>query len=160
MTAKRPRRAVEAGSVLETPFTGACGCGAIRYRCSAPPVTSFHCYCRDCQRATGGACATVVLVPLSALDVEGEPILYECEAESGQRVQRRFCGTGGSPLDAGSLALPDRVGVYVATLDDPGGVEPAANTWTRSRPPWARLDARLPAFERGRDAGPVKTEDV
>ena len=31
-------------------FTGGCACGAIRYECSAEPVVSYMCHCRDCQK--------------------------------------------------------------------------------------------------------------
>jgi len=136
---------------LEAPFTGGCRCRAVRYACHARPEIAFHCYCRDCQLATGGACATVVVVPVAALVVEhGEPALHDVQGESGHVARRQFCRTCGSPLFAGSLAHPETIGVYAATLDDPSRVEPGLNLWTRSKPPWARLDPKLPSLERGR----------
>ena len=42
-------------------ITGGCACGAIRYRCSAPPIYMGNCHCRDCQQATGGAYLPAVL---------------------------------------------------------------------------------------------------
>ena len=62
---------------ISVPFTGGCACGAIRYECSAEPVLSFNCYCRDCQRATGSAHAAVLLVPKDALRLtQGTPTYY------------------------------------------------------------------------------------
>jgi hypothetical protein len=139
------------GCAVQVPFAGGCRCGAVRYVCRASPETVLNCYCRDCQRATGGACATVAVVPAAALVVErGEPSVHDVRAESGYIARRRFCPTCGSPLFAGSLAHPESVGVYVATLDDAAGVAPALEIWTRSRPSWARLDPGLPSFARGR----------
>src|SRR6266498_1756202 len=42
----------ETNCFMKIPFTGGCVCGAIRYECSAEPVMTFKCHCRDCQRVT------------------------------------------------------------------------------------------------------------
>ncbi len=136
---------------MHVPFGGGCCCRAIRYLCRAAPETALHCYCRHCQRATGGACATVIVVPAAALAIVcGEPAAYDVRADSGHTARRQFCRTCGSPLFAGSLAHPESIGVYAATLDDGSGVEPALNIWTSSRPAWARPYVGLPNLERGR----------
>jgi hypothetical protein len=83
----------------------------------------------------------------------GEPAVCDVRADSGHIARRRFCPTCGSPLFAGSLAHPDSVGVYIATLDDAAGVAPALNIWTRSAPSWAPVDPALPGFARGRPRG-------
>ena len=56
---------------MPTPFTGGCACGAIRYECSADPILSLNCHCRDCQRASGSPFATVLLVPQDAVKITG-----------------------------------------------------------------------------------------
>ena len=50
-------------------FAGGCACGAIRYECSAEPVLSFNCHCRDCQRAGGGAFAPILIVPKAGFEL-------------------------------------------------------------------------------------------
>ena len=40
---------------MKIPFTGGCVCGAVRYECSAEPIMTLKCHCRDCQQVTGGA---------------------------------------------------------------------------------------------------------
>ncbi len=40
-----------------------CMCGAVRYESATDAVMQANCYCRDCQRSTGGAFAPVLLVP-------------------------------------------------------------------------------------------------
>ena len=56
---------------MELPFSGGCSCGAIRDECSAKPMFSWNCHCRDCQRASGSAYCPVMYVPRSALKVKG-----------------------------------------------------------------------------------------
>ena len=40
---------------MPTPYTGCCGCGAIRYRVTAEPLISYLCHCTECQRRTSSA---------------------------------------------------------------------------------------------------------
>ena len=44
-------------------LVGGCSCGAVRYQCDGEPVMAAHCHCRDCQRSSGAAMATVFAVP-------------------------------------------------------------------------------------------------
>ena len=39
------------------PLTGGCGCGAVRFELSAPPVAAVYCHCTRCQRRTGTSSA-------------------------------------------------------------------------------------------------------
>jgi len=34
---------------MPAPFTGGCRCGAVRYECTAEPIATIHCHCRDCH---------------------------------------------------------------------------------------------------------------
>lgn len=57
--------------------TGGCACGAIRYECSAAPLRSVNCHCRDYQRATGSAYYAELLVPSAAFRLtKGEPAYW------------------------------------------------------------------------------------
>lgn len=50
-------------------FQGGCACGAIRYECASKPIASFNCHCRACQRFTGSAYISGVLVPSAAFEL-------------------------------------------------------------------------------------------
>jgi hypothetical protein len=43
--------------------------------------------------------------------------------------------------------------VTIASLDQPEHYAPEVAIWTEDRLPWARLDAALQAFQRGRNTG-------
>ena len=126
---------------------GGCACGAIRYECSADPMFSAHCYCRDCQRASGAAMATVIGVPKAAVKIlKGEPRYYEVIADSGKKISRGFCTNCGSPLFTLLEAMQDALGIRAASLDDSSGFRPGMSIWTSSAPAWAPIVDNLPKF--------------
>jgi hypothetical protein len=133
---------------MPAPFSGGCRCGAVRYDVSAEPTFAAHCYCRDCQYASGGAGATVIVVPHAAVAISGPVATYASTADSGAAVRRMFCATCGSPLFAENARAPLVLVIRVASLDDPGWVRPQAHIWTDSAPPWVSLDDELPKFPR------------
>ena len=67
---------------MPTPFSGGCACGALRYECSAEPVLSWKCYCRDCQHASGSAFYAVLYVPKVAVSIMGESKYYDVKGET------------------------------------------------------------------------------
>ena len=129
-----------------TERTGACLCGAVRYRLSADPVGARVCWCRDCQRIAANGTVNAVF-PAGALEVSGPMTELLRTAESGNAVRRRFCSRCGCHLFAESPGYPGFVVVRVGTLDDPSSVRPAANIWSASAPAWACMDATLQRFE-------------
>src|SRR5437016_10631971 len=73
--------------------------GAIRYACTAAPLFSLNCHCRDCQRESGSAFVPVLGVRKAAFAVsQGSPRYFEVTADSGHATTRAFCGDCGSPL--------------------------------------------------------------
>jgi hypothetical protein len=129
---------------MATPFSGGCMCGAIRYECSADPFLALNCHCRDCQKSTGGAFASVLAVPKDALKITGEPKYYEVKADSGNMISRGFCPKCGSPLFTKLSARPDMMGIKAASLDDPSWFKPAMDIYTASAQPWDHMNPDLP----------------
>jgi len=133
---------------MPTVFSGGCACGAIRYECTAEPLLVWKCHCRNCQRAIGSAFCPSVLFPASAFTfTKGEPTYYVVKGESGRTANRGFCPACGSPVGGKAEAFPDLRAVYAASLDDPSGLEPLAETWTSSAQPWDYLNPALPKSE-------------
>ena len=133
---------------VSTPFTGGCACGAIRYECSAEPLMSLNCHCRDCQRITGSAYSTVVGVPAAkVLFTQGSPQYYETTGERETSVRHGFCPRCSSPLVALPSAYPAMMSLRAGSLDDPSWVRPAAAIWTASAQPWDALNPAIPKFE-------------
>lgn len=130
---------------MPAPFQGGCVCREIRYECSAEPVTTFHCHCRDCQRASGSSHATVTMVPKSSFKVlQGSAKRWEYPTESGNKIWRYFCGNCGAPVFAEVSAMPDLWAIRVASMDDSSWVKPERHIWTTTAQPWDPIKHTLP----------------
>lgn len=136
---------------MPTPFSGGCACGAIRYECSAEPVLSLNCHCRDCQRASGSAYASLLNVSVAAFTLtKGNPKYHRVTGESGHTLDRGFCPACGSPVlirgqRASNLGL---IVLWAASLDNPSWFRPAIDIFAVSAQPWDYMNPALRKFER------------
>ena len=127
-------------------FTGGCSCGSVRYECSADPLYTANCHCRDCQRTSGSGFVSVLGVPRDALKISGEVKYFEVKSDNGNLVSRGFCPNCGSRLFARTAAVPIMIAIMARSLDDPGWYRPAMDFYTASAQPWVSMDAALPKF--------------
>src|SRR5208282_6002659 len=127
---------------------GGCACGAVRYECSADPIMAANCYCTDCQRSTGTAMASVLLVPKAAFKLTGELKQFEVTGDSGNKVSRGFCPNCGSPILSILPAMADFVALKAGSLDDPSQFKPMMQVYMKSAPPWAPVRDDLPKFDK------------
>lgn len=104
------RRAGAALRKPELPSEGACRCGQVRVRISAPPILTMACHCRGCQKM--GASAFLLS---AAIPTEGFEVL--------SWMFTRF--------------VPQLVNLRVTMLDDAAWFEPFMETWTKTKLPWA-----------------------
>jgi hypothetical protein len=108
------------------------------------------CHCRDCQRATGAAFATLVIFPKGTVTLDGDALVMRTyKGESGKNVYRGHCGACGSPVLAEYDVTPDFTAIMAGTLDDPGLVEPQWCIYTASKQPWVELPPGLKIYEGG-----------
>lgn len=121
---------------------GQCLCGNVKYQISAEPVATRICWCRDCQHLAANGTVNIV-VPSTAVQIEGHLNIFTKTAHSGNVIERRFCPECGTHMFANSSARPQLTVVRVGTLENPSSVKPSANIWTSSSPSWACLDSEL-----------------
>jgi hypothetical protein len=130
---------------------GGCLCSACRFEISEPLGPANYCHCDDCRRATGSAFNIGVRVSRAAFRMRhGDPKAFAKAGDSGNILSRAFCGDCGSPLYTASPRHPDWVFVKAGVLDDPAGVVPSHESWTRSEVPWARIPSGLTRYDGGR----------
>ena len=99
-------------------ITGSCLCGKIRYHAEAEPKFVSICHCRDCQKFTGSAFATVVALPKTALVVTGVVKGFTKRGDTGKPIERFFCPDCGASIMDEAEALPGFVMIEAGTLDD------------------------------------------
>lgn len=129
--------------------TGGCLCGAVRYVCTEPPAMMGACHCRDCQRASGSAFATLMIFPRESVRLDGPVATYEHRGDSGKMVRRRFCPTCGVHVAVEYDVTPQFVVVMAGTLDDSTLIHPQWNIYTASKQPWVELSSSMKAFNKG-----------
>jgi hypothetical protein len=117
-------------------ITGQCLCGDITYQLDNAPAISGVCHCKNCQRQAGSAFSTLAGVPKSEFTfTSGEPTLYaDGDTESGNTVERYFCGRCGSPIYSVIPAQPDML------------YQPQFHVWCDSKQSWVTLDEGVPAM--------------
>jgi hypothetical protein len=136
-------------------ITGGCLCGKIRYTVSQPLQNIIACHCTHCQKASGAGASHNAVVATSAVTfTSGRPKLFADAAQSGNTLNRYFCGDCGSPIYSQRAKVPEMMVLKVGTLDASGDMKLVMNIWTNSAKRWMYID---PATERHPENRPVKT---
>ncbi len=141
---------------MQTPYSGRCACGVISYVATAEPAFAWNCQCRDCQRASGGGQCPILYTPKSSVTLTGDVSYYEVKAESGNAVNRGFCNTCGSPVCIQAELVPELIGLWAGSLDDPNQFSPQINVWASSTPDWLILNSALPSCDHAPNADQIK----
>jgi hypothetical protein len=127
-------------------FTGGCYCGEVRYECEGPPLLKGLCYCRTCQKISGGAGNLFMAVDAQTFRfVQGAPTVFVAKDHPWSPA-RHFCRNCGVHLTARSERAPTAVLIKVGTLDDPSAFgEPQIVTWTSEMQKFHLLPPNVPA---------------
>ena len=129
--------------------TGGCLCGAVRYQAKPKQDTAYYCHCRDCQ--IGSASAFTVAVFCDQRDFQlksGRLSTYSTTADSGRRLERKFCPQCGTPMIWTGEGFPGVVLVSLSSLDDPEAYQPVHEGWTDSAVSWCRIPENIQSFPR------------
>tara|TARA_R110002110_G_scaffold190628_1_gene398820 strand:+ start:776 stop:1213 length:438 start_codon:yes stop_codon:yes gene_type:complete len=123
---------------MTAPYSGGCGCGAVRYSVTGEPLISYLCHCTECQRRTSSAFGLNFQIPTENLVIEkGTPATRVRTADSGNDLALNFCADCGTPLFSAPAARPQIRVIYAGTLDDPSWVPVKLHIWSDSALPWA-----------------------
>ncbi len=126
------------------PITGACFCGKVRYRVTAPLKHARSCHCSRCRKAFSGAGSAYAEVePGSFVWLSGESALVTYEAMPGWGL--RFCGVCGSTLCGTHNG--EVHGVTLGCVDGDPGVEIEKHIFVGSKAPWDHIGGDAPQYE-------------
>jgi hypothetical protein len=128
------------------PLIGSCGCGAVGFEISEPPLAAAYCHCTRCQKRTGTAVQASARVAPGSLTVSrGEQHLRDWTPPGG--LSKTFCGLCGSHLFARDPVSGEISIVRMAAIDGDPGVRPAAHQFVAYAPPWEKISSDgLPRF--------------
>ncbi|MEM7219028.1 MAG: GFA family protein [Pseudomonadota bacterium] len=125
--------------------TGQCLCGNISYEFDGEPAMAGVCHCRNCQRQAGSAFSTLAGIPEPAFRMAGEPKLYrDSDTDSGNTVERYFCGDCGSPIYSAIPTAPGMIFLKTGTLDDTDSFVPQMHFWCSTKQNWLQLEGSVP----------------
>lgn len=131
------------------PADGGCGCGAVRYRITTPPLFVHCCHCRWCQRETGASFALNALIEADRVIVlKGDPEVVDTPSNSGKGQRIARCPRCNVAVWSNYAGAGDALRfVRVGTLDNPDLLPPDIHIFTSSKQPWVVLppDARAVA---------------
>jgi hypothetical protein len=128
-------------------FTGGCLCGALRYEIDGEPLYSGHCYCTDCQKASGSGFIPFMGVSSDAVRFSGPYRSFISKAANGGDATRNSCPTCNSLVFGGVVGVSDSFTIYVGSLDDKSLFHPQVAIFARNRPEWAVLPPGVTVFD-------------
>lgn len=130
---------------------GGCRCGAVRYRVKVDRLPSVYaCHCLDCQTWSGSAFSLQFIVPEDALEVVGDPYLYERVSEDGERTSRqRGCSKCIARVYNTNTRRPGFAVVRAGTLDRSSELHIVAHIWTKRKLIGIDIPKDLPQWSEG-----------
>jgi hypothetical protein len=133
-----------------------CLCGASTFTLANTPLRLILCHCVNCQKWSGTAFAANIWFPASALTLTNTStakiIKYaDSNTDSGETLNRHFCGGCGASLYLTVPHHPEIVSVMRASIDgfDGGGLKPHWELYTKDRWEWVRCEGVVERFESG-----------
>jgi hypothetical protein len=121
---------------IQSPLTGGCQCGAVRYEITATPEALFICHCRECRKQSASAFGMSLIVLKSGFRLTaGKPGTWSRPTDSGRVLDCRFCPDCGSRVwheRAGSAAT---ISVKGGSLDQPLDFAEGVHIWTSRKLP-------------------------
>ncbi|HEY0181867.1 MAG TPA: GFA family protein [Rhodopila sp.] len=130
-----------------TRYTGGCLCGALRYEADGEPLVTGHCYCPDCQKASGSGFIPFMGFARHAVRFSGQARQFVSRAASGGDAVRNFCPVCGSLVFGGEIDQSGSFTIYAGSLDNPSSFHPKVAIFARSRPHWAVMPPGVRVFE-------------
>ncbi len=127
-------------------INGGCLCGAVRYTAQGELNSATVCHCRDCQKFTGAAFATLLMVPKTAFAVTGPVKTHTGTGGSGLPVLRHFCAECGSSIAEEPGTRPGMAILFAGTFDDVSGVIPAREIFQDDQFGFVQVTGNHPRF--------------
>ena len=121
------------------PWEGACRCGQVRIRVTAPPMVTGACHCTGCQRMSASAFSLSVAIPADGFAViQGEPVIGGLHGPT----RHYFCPHCMSWMFTRPEGMDWFVNVRSTMLDHAKELAPFVETYTDEKLPFAQTGAK------------------
>lgn len=127
----------------DTPRTGGCLCGAVRYTVTGALTDVIACHCSQCRKTSGHFVAATG-APRESISIEGAEHITRYQSSPG--VTREFCAICGSQLFWNS-ERNDTLAIFAGTLDDSSGLMLAGHIFCADKGAYYELEDGLPQAE-------------
>lgn len=116
---------------------GGCCCGGIEFQFDTDTALAYECHCSICQKASGSAFSTTVMVRANGFRwLKGQNLISTYKREGGYKSC--FCSQCGSPVPNAFRGLP-LYSVPVGSLDNPESIQVAVRLHLDSKARWDRI---------------------
>ncbi|WP_146344627.1 GFA family protein [Phaeobacter marinintestinus] len=120
------------------PLTGACLCGSVQVTVTTPPLLTFACHCRDCQKFTASAYSLTTMVASDGFSYTGDLIKGGLGSEERTHY---FCKSCLNFVFSQVAGADHRINLRTSLLSDAASFEPFIELMTDEKMPWARVPA-------------------
>lgn len=132
---------------MPAPYTGRCSCGQVTAKINGEPLAVRQCWCRQCQKLTGGSATSNALFQLKDIELSGELAASRYKAASGNDYAQLFCPQCGNPVMGDSSGRPHARVIRLGFLDEGHGLTPTAAIWLSDAPAWAPIPQGAERFD-------------
>lgn len=135
------------------PIAGACMCGRVKVRVSAPPIITMACHCRGCQKLTASAFSLTAMIPAEGFAVVSGETRVGALHGANPYI---YCAHCLNWLYT-ELSSAPFVNVRPSLFDAPEWAVPFVESYVSEKLPWATTPAKhsFPQFPAPEQYGPL-----
>ena len=120
----------------QSPLTGGCQCGGVRYEITATPEALYVCHCRECRKQSASAFGMSLIVRRTGFRLlQGKVKTWSRPTDSGRILDCKFCPDCGSRVWHETAGGSETMSVKGGTLDQPLDLNSAIHVWTSRKLP-------------------------
>jgi hypothetical protein len=131
----------------QSPLTGGCQCGAVRYEITVTPEALYVCHCRECRKQSASAFGMSLIVARTGFRLTaGKPKSWSRPTDSGRVLDCKFCPDCGSRVWHERAGGAEMISVKGGSLDRPLDLGSAIHVWTSRKLPGVIIPEHAPQF--------------